>query len=423
MVPRLERLGRQFYRLAWSIEILAVAVGLALALAQGLEAWSEAQGAISLAALSLASGGFLIVAMAELAKIPVATALVHSRSAWRPAIALLLLVMSVITFETVFFSLERGFTVRMFGVEQQRHILEALEAERAALLARRDGLEANAFESADQLHGRFETLRRSVIDQLANLDEELNRLDDEQRPPAARALLQEERQLVGERTRLIAERDSKIQEETRRFESQRDSFHQRMKDARDAGDDEGVRHWQRKLDGLQGPGRRIEQLHAEYTDALRRIDHEIDDRQKRRRNLEGGSRPGFEQRRSGLIARRDHLNAELALFSSQETAESRQLAEQRQSRQRDRAALDDEVARLDRVIGEERQKLALRAETTQIYRVAAFLYGKASEAVESHEAKFVAALWFGSIAFIAATAGAATAMLSQMMLCISLDLI
>jgi hypothetical protein len=76
---RLRTHGRRIYALAWVIEIVAVAAGLAIAMAFGLDAVSTTSDAPLPLEVLLASAGFVIVACAELTKIPVATTLVHAR--------------------------------------------------------------------------------------------------------------------------------------------------------------------------------------------------------------------------------------------------------------------------------------------------------------------------------------------------------
>jgi hypothetical protein len=82
----------------------------------------------------LASGGFVMVACAELSKIPLATFFVQSASR-RAKLATLgfLLLMSFITFETIFFSLERGFDARMHVVQALGEDITELKIEHARL--------------------------------------------------------------------------------------------------------------------------------------------------------------------------------------------------------------------------------------------------------------------------------------------------
>ncbi len=53
-----------------------------------------------------------MVALAELTKIPIATLLFSVRWVWKPILLVLLLLLALITFETVLMGLERATTLR-----------------------------------------------------------------------------------------------------------------------------------------------------------------------------------------------------------------------------------------------------------------------------------------------------------------------
>ena len=93
-----------------------------------------AQGGSSAADFLLGGGGFVMVACAELSKIPLATFLVRSSSRRSRVVTLaFLLLMSFITFETIFFSLERGFNARTLSVRIQAEEIALLKSEHAKL--------------------------------------------------------------------------------------------------------------------------------------------------------------------------------------------------------------------------------------------------------------------------------------------------
>ena len=116
-------------RLAWSIEITLVATGLVIALAQYLSVGGDQRAVTGIAV----AGVFVIVAVAELAKIPAATVAFHARGWWRLLPAAALLVVSAISFETVFNGFERFAHATTAVVAAARGDLADLEAEKAAL--------------------------------------------------------------------------------------------------------------------------------------------------------------------------------------------------------------------------------------------------------------------------------------------------
>lgn len=108
----LEALARRLYILAWTIEGIAVALGLGMAISQNVP------GESSFGSFLLGGGGFVMVACAELSKIPLATFFVETpRRRAKLATLGFLLLMSFITFETIFMSLERGFNARLQAVQ------------------------------------------------------------------------------------------------------------------------------------------------------------------------------------------------------------------------------------------------------------------------------------------------------------------
>src|SRR5262245_33377082 len=169
----LETLARRLYVLAWVVEGIAVALGLGMALSQ------NASGKTTVPEFLLGGGGFVMIACAELSKIPLATFFVEaaSKRAKMATLAFLLL-MSFITFETIFMSLERGFNARMAqvrghneGLDQlradHRTVSEAIENPSADLQSTRAALEKQLAEidkasksEVDTLKEERETLRK-----------------------------------------------------------------------------------------------------------------------------------------------------------------------------------------------------------------------------------------------------------------------
>lgn len=78
----------------------------------------------------------MMVACAELSKIPLATFLVETpRRRAKLATLCFLLLMSFITFETIFMSLERGFNARLQAVQTYKEQLGDLQSEHNRLSA------------------------------------------------------------------------------------------------------------------------------------------------------------------------------------------------------------------------------------------------------------------------------------------------
>ena len=149
--------GQWTYRAAWGLEITAALIGLATGIALGYQAFASSETATT-TDLTLASAPFFMVALAELTKIPVATLMFSVKWRWKPILAVFLVLIAGIKFETVFMGLERAVTLRQLRVET----LHALEAE---LLCRGEDLRAVARDSLAELQARFQSAR----DQLSEL--------------------------------------------------------------------------------------------------------------------------------------------------------------------------------------------------------------------------------------------------------------
>src|SRR3712207_3424584 len=124
---KLASYGQWTYRVAWTLEIVAACIGLATGIALGYQAFTDsADNEIFICTpdLDLASAPFLMVALAELIKIPVATLLFSVSWLWKPVLAVCLALMAMITFETVLLGLERASAQRQVKYEdiQRRQV-------------------------------------------------------------------------------------------------------------------------------------------------------------------------------------------------------------------------------------------------------------------------------------------------------------
>ncbi|MER9064481.1 hypothetical protein [Mesorhizobium sp. M0698] len=160
MSQKLASYGQWTYRGAWALEIAAAAIGLTTGVALGVQAFSASE-SVTAMDLTLASAPFLMVAIAELTKIPIATLLFSASWLWKPIILVFLLVLAGITFETVFMGMERAGALRQLRYEELVNKIDALEQE------------ATKLASADELGRRADQVdqARSEIEQLTSLAE------------------------------------------------------------------------------------------------------------------------------------------------------------------------------------------------------------------------------------------------------------
>jgi len=125
------RTGKKLLRFAWATEIVAASVGLGIALMMivGTGENGESEGVLAILANKFVMAGpFVLIAIIELAKIPLATTAYHAKNKFTKLIfALGLMVVVGITFETIFNGLERFFTATSFSVETERSEKASLE--------------------------------------------------------------------------------------------------------------------------------------------------------------------------------------------------------------------------------------------------------------------------------------------------------
>lgn len=129
-----ESIGRRLIYFAWGVEIVAASIGLAMA---AFIILTTRQSILDTGAEITASGymdmflgglPFIVVAMVELTKIPLATACYAAANrAWKTAFAVALIFLSVITFETILNGFERNFTLRTYLLSIKKKEITNLE--------------------------------------------------------------------------------------------------------------------------------------------------------------------------------------------------------------------------------------------------------------------------------------------------------
>nr|WP_170541078.1 hypothetical protein [Ruegeria arenilitoris] len=150
--------ARKLIRLAWGIELILVSVGLGIAFAQA-SSMPEGSG---FAQTFPVFGVFVVLAAVELAKIPAATVVFHSRRWARLFASVGLLVAALISFETIFNGFERFVHVTTTPVAEAKAELREINGEIKALseAALQDELDGTKIKEADA--EQLESLRTSL---------------------------------------------------------------------------------------------------------------------------------------------------------------------------------------------------------------------------------------------------------------------
>ena len=392
--------------------------GPATGLVLGTQAFSASQ-SVTATDLTLASAPLLMVAIAELTKIPIATLLFSATWLWKPIILAFLLLLAGITFETVFMGLERAGALRQLKYEDLANKIDALKGEESRLTAsdqaaRQTDQVEQAFAEFDTATAAAEKEREQIQVQIGAVDKELE--GSAVLTPEAARIRDQLQEREAERTGLIDRRDQEVREAMDSFERQRDSFVERIKIATAAGNSESVRRNEIEVAKVANPRPRII---AKYDGQLGAIDRRISDLRAEFEELRASNIPADSDQRQDLFSRRklfeqqlvsssekwrarlDDVQSRIASAQGSEAQEANTAAEN----QARRDAINKEISKL------ENERIPL-ARTDQVRRIASRWYGNKPEEVTEDQEGIISVIWFGSLALIAALAGPITAMVA-----------
>jgi len=412
----IETLARRLYVLAWVIEGVAVALGLGMALSLNLP------GESTFAEFLLGGGGFVMVACAELSKIPLATFFVETPRRRAKLFTLgFLLLMSFITFETIFMSLERGFNVRLQSVHAHKERVAELRAEHGRL-------SASVEDPSVDLRSR----RAAIDKQLAENDKALKSEQEAQRNRREELLRELQQSKLPEELRrrleavetsqrgLIEERDRKIADAEDRARRDREYLKKQLADARKKADAAQEAEVAEKLKRLnpRAEASRIERTYQRKIDDLNAQEKALrDEREKLLRAAEAEIKPRLDavavadnRINAEFAAKREDLRRQLTDLHRQEAGLLEKVGES--ARQRD--ALTNQIRTKE-------TELRRVASDSQLHRIAPpFARWWTGEHYDPHTipdtyVKTVAVVWFGSMAMLGALGGSVVAMVSQLL--------
>lgn len=138
-----EKTSTQLLQAAWTVEIVAVLMGLAISVAVGFDGWdslqkSDKSSAVVWINILISSAPFVLVAMVEMTKIPMSGAAYYAtRWYWKVMFTLGLLFVAFVTFETMFNGLERNFASLKYSMDLKMDEYTLLKEQSADLEAER----------------------------------------------------------------------------------------------------------------------------------------------------------------------------------------------------------------------------------------------------------------------------------------------
>ena len=473
--PEREAAGKKLIWFAWAVEILAVTIGLAIALMQGMTSFAELEanfegnlGIAHYTNIVIAMLPFIMVAAVEATKIPfVEAAYKTTKVRWKVVFGAGLVFLAFITFESALNGFERNFHALIFSIDKFKKELVAVEEEIAPLEEQRDklaSLTSSKIESdysqrhtliseernrqAQIIQDRIQALRAAT--QTEYIKSLQDQLDDQRRQLEA---IRKERQ--NELAQLQGEFGTMRENSLNELDTQRRSLQQQLlreqenlsslqkkaeKEIEDAGffSESSVR--KRFSDQISQQSAKVESIRDELnklSDSQRqdnlRQQYQSNQEQVNQRyqnqinNINQTIKSLSLELSKSLGARDKDVERAVAGHLKELTSIERQFAQQQAENERIRDDEFDKLARNEELItnldeqllGMKQQRVALRNQINikvgdnQVYRMAQWWYGKESAAdLDRADVMWIATLWFGSLALLIAITGILLALAS-----------
>ena len=136
--------SRFLIALAWTVEIIAVLIGLTISIVVAVSAYNSfaSESNVSLldgtSAITVAALPFVLIAVVEITKIPLTFAFMAVRNlVWRLMFVAFVMFLCLITFETMLNGFERNFSNLNRSIDTRKNEIENAESEVELLEARR----------------------------------------------------------------------------------------------------------------------------------------------------------------------------------------------------------------------------------------------------------------------------------------------
>ena len=224
-----ETTGRLLYKFAWGFEIIAVSLGLGIALVtlfagyQAIEA-SKGPGNVRLSDqlnVVIAAVPFFMVAMVEATKIPlVVTFYTTTKRAWKYFFGICVALAAIITFETALNGLERAFFTLTATIDQPKKELVSVDERLEQLVNERTRLEEVTVETIEaQYNDRYNSELQKLISQTEPLQEQINTLRASVRTEVVESTERSLEAAREERTRLLNAREAELNAKAAEFET------------------------------------------------------------------------------------------------------------------------------------------------------------------------------------------------------------
>ena len=153
---KLFNVGVRLVKFAWIIEILAISIGFLISIIVSFSVYAELNKTDKIldfgdySSILVAALPFVLVAVVEAAKIPVATALMYAKHfAWRCLFFTGLVLLATITFETMLNGFERNFSGLNISIDEQKNESLLLQDKVDVLEARKNEINIINLDTVD----------------------------------------------------------------------------------------------------------------------------------------------------------------------------------------------------------------------------------------------------------------------------------
>lgn len=452
--------SKYLIRLAWAVEIIAVIIGFTISIIVTISTLNQLNNETEVsffegfASMAVAGLPFVMIAIVELTKIPLTFAFMAVKNwFWRLLFLFFVIFLCTITFETMLNGFERNFSNLNRAIDMRKNTIEDVNTEIDLLDKKKqrittlteEELEAEIEESQFLIDEEY---RISVARSSSRTDSQLAAIDDSFKP-----------QLQADIERLLDKRDGYYEEWRIEREDIEARFASLLTDNIQGSASEKDRlikelealkaERQEKLDKanvftratvdqkylalIASKERQISQITTGFlgSDAITKqatmqenLQNQIElTRQKFQRRIDDINR--IIDSKEGEIMAKEQANADLrsrltsgasgsrSKFMRIKVGKEKDLAayeeEQREILSRvdeERAIIEEQIFRLRNDQRRIQTEINALINENQVYRMAMYAYGKKSAAeVDRKMVGFVAAIWFGSLALIAAVTG------------------
>ncbi len=445
------------YYFAWGVEVIAVTIGLFIALAIGYDAWLSIMAAKQVSFsdhvnVIIAALPFVLVAVVEITKIPMAGAAYKAQTpGWRILFTLVLLFLAGITFETAFNGFERAFTNLKFSIENKMNQLSGVEERLELLVGRKTSLEQLTPESIEaRYNDRHATIRDERDDSLGKIQAQIDELKAKSQSVYIDNTKDERAELIRQRQELLAARqkaaeaaaedfaaDIRVRRQAKedrraRILKQIDALQAQVLDFRqELAATKGVfaRGQRKRLNGqidaltarrlrLEGELARVGAVSAlgrdeavaaatsEYQRRLEALDRRINRLNKDIGTALAKREAGLENELAPLYADLARINAAFAAQQAENTAEREADYVRLRAREPAYQALLAEINDREERRLELRNAINLETRSNQVYRITQSWTG-ADSATDLHpdQVARTAVVWFGSLGAVVALTG------------------